>query len=226
MQDFSATLRNSETYSELGGRKANNHGFYRRFGKRAVDISLVLMSAPIVIILLFPIMLLIALDGGNPLYSQLRLGRGGRSYRMWKLRSMVVDADQKLEAYLASNPEADAEWRLNQKLKKDPRITKIGRLIRKTSLDELPQLWNVLIGDMSLVGPRPMMVCQKDLYPSKDYFEMNPGITGAWQVSARNESTFEERATYDRKYLNDLSAKTDAMILVKTVGVVFKATGH
>ena len=139
---------------------------------------------------------------------------------------MVVDADQKLEAYLASNPEANAEWRLNQKLKNDPRITKIGRLIRKTSLDELPQLWNVLIGNMSLVGPRPMMVCQKDLYPSQDYFEMSPGITGAWQVSARNESTFEERAIYDRKYLKDLSAKTDAKILVKTVGVVFKATGH
>ncbi len=226
MQDFSAALRNSESYSDLGERKANTHGLYRKFGKRAIDIVLVFMSAPIVILLLLPVLALIAMDGGNPLYSQLRLGRGGRSYRMWKLRSMVVDADKKLEAYLASNPEAKAEWDLNQKLKDDPRITKIGRVIRKTSLDELPQLWNVLVGDMSLVGPRPMMVSQKDLYPSTDYFEMSPGITGAWQVSARNESTFEERAIYDRKYLKDLSAKTDAMILVKTVGVVFKATGH
>jgi lipopolysaccharide/colanic/teichoic acid biosynthesis glycosyltransferase len=226
MQDFVAAVRYSNRLPDVETGKTSSRGLYERFGKRILDIVFVLMSAPIVILLLLPIIALIARDGGSPFYTQSRLGRGGRVYRMWKLRSMVVDADKKLDAYLSTNPEAKAEWDLTQKLKKDPRITKVGHLIRKTSLDELPQLWNVLVGDMSLVGPRPMMVSQKALYPSQDYYEMRPGITGAWQVSARNESTFEERATYDTQYRNDLTAKTDAVILLKTVGVVLKATGH
>lgn len=226
MQDFVAAVRYPERLSGLEKTKASQRGPYERFGKRLLDVVVVLLAAPLVLLLLLPIVVLIARDGGSPFYTQQRLGRGGRVYRMWKLRSMVVDAEDNLEAYLADNPEAKTEWDLTQKLKNDPRITKIGHLTRKTSLDELPQLWNVLRGDMSLVGPRPMMVCQKELYPSQDYYEMRPGITGAWQVSARNESTFKERASYDSKYLKELSVRTDAIILVKTVGVVCKATGH
>ncbi|WP_232281943.1 sugar transferase [Roseobacter sp. SK209-2-6] len=201
-------------------------GFYASFGKRLFDICAVLCAAPIVLPILLPFLLLIARDGGNPFYSQLRLGRSGKPYRIWKLRSMVVDADQKLNTYLESSPEAKAEWDETQKLKNDPRITKVGHLIRKTSLDELPQLWNVLTGEMSLVGPRPIMVSQKELYPGKDYYALRPGITGAWQVSARNECTFADRAAYDGQYLHNLSARTDAVILAKTVVVVCKATGH
>lgn len=201
-------------------------GYYASFGKRLFDILAVLCAAPVVLLVLLPFMALIARDGGSPFYTQLRLGRGGKAYRMWKLRSMVVDADSKLNAYLEANPGARAEWDRTQKLKNDPRITRVGQLIRKTSLDELPQLWNVLTGEMSLVGPRPMMVAQKDLYPGRDYYALRPGITGAWQVSARNESSFAERASYDSQYLRRLSAKTDAGILARTVVVVCKATGH
>lgn len=201
-------------------------GSYASFWKRVFDILAVVCTAPMVLLVLLPFLILIARDGGSPFYTQQRLGRGGKSYRMWKLRSMVVDADQKLNAYLGSNPEAKTEWDRTQKLKRDPRITKVGHLIRKTSLDELPQLWNVLKGEMSLVGPRPMMVEQKDLYPGRDYYALRPGITGVWQVSARNESSFAERASYDSQYLRFLSAWTDTQILAKTVVVVCKATGH
>lgn len=201
-------------------------GYYASFGKRLIDILAVFCAAPVVALILLPFMALIARDGGSPFYSQLRLGRGGKVYRMWKLRSMVVEADKKLDSYLEANPEAKAEWDRTQKLKNDPRITKVGHLIRKTSLDELPQLWNVLTGEMSLVGPRPMMVSQRNLYPSQDYYALRPGITGAWQVSARNESSFAERASYDSQYLRHLSARTDAAILARTVVVVCKATGH
>lgn len=201
-------------------------GPYVSFGKRVFDILVVLCTAPVVVLVLFPFLVLVARDGGNPFYTQQRLGRGGKVYSMWKLRSMVMDADKELDAYLQANPEAKREWDHSQKLKNDPRITKIGQLIRKTSLDELPQLWNVLTGEMSLVGPRPMMVSQKDMYLGQDYYALRPGITGAWQVSARNESSFAERASYDSLYLRRLSAWTDVRILAKTVVVVCKATGH
>ena len=151
-------------------------------------------------------------------YRQARVGRGGRIYRIWKLRSMVMNADQKLEAHLAADPAARAEWDETQKLKRDPRITRFGRLIRKSSLDELPQLWNVLIGDMSLVGPRPMMPDQRALYPGRAYYALRPGITGPWQVSERNATSFADRARFDDKYHDrDLSLATDVRLLRPTV---------
>ena len=199
---------------------------YNAVGKRALDVLLILLAFPVVVPVVAILAMFVATDGNNPFYRQKRIGRFGRVYSMWKLRSMVVDADKKLAAYLDENPAAKSEWEATQKLKNDPRITKVGRLIRKTSLDELPQLWNVFIGDMSLVGPRPMMVDQKSLYPGKDYYRLRPGITGSWQVSARNESTFAERAIFDSSYHSSLSLKTDVAILLKTVKVVVRATGH
>ena len=124
---------------------------------------------------------------------------------MWKLRSMVPNAEAVLEAHLASNPDARAEWDLNQKLNDDPRITRFGRALRRSSFDELPQLWNVLQGEMSLVGPRPMMCSQKSLYPGQEYYLMRPGVTGFWQVSARNQTSFRERAEFDRAYYAAIS---------------------
>lgn len=224
MQDFVATAQHTNPMPTRA--RTNTRGVYVMMGKRVFDIFAVLLTAPIVLALMLPVMLMVARDGGSPFYSQMRIGRGGKSYRMWKLRSMVVDADAKLESYLEANPKAKAEWDLNQKLKNDPRITRVGGFIRKTSMDELPQLWNVLKGDMSLVGPRPMMPCQKELYPGRDYYALRPGITGAWQVSARNQSSFAERASYDSAYKSKLCARTDAMILLQTVSVVCKATGH
>ena len=199
---------------------------YRRVVKRAMDVALVVALAAPTLAILVPLMAIIALDGRSPIYVQKRLGRGGQVFRMFKLRSMVADADQILDAYLARNPEARAEWDRTQKLKNDPRITFFGAFIRKTSLDELPQLMNVLLGDMSLVGPRPMMVAQKELYPGAAYYEMRPGITGLWQVSERNESSFSERASYDTAYFRQMSLGTDLKVMAQTVKVVFRATGY
>jgi lipopolysaccharide/colanic/teichoic acid biosynthesis glycosyltransferase len=169
--------------------------------------------------------LLIARDGGSPFYQQTRIGRFGKTFKMWKLRTMVANADAALEEYLRANPAARIEWDRNQKLRHDPRITKVGQILRKTSLDELPQLWNVLIGDMSLVGPRPMMVDQQSMYPGSAYYALRPGITGFWQVSVRHESSFAERATYDAEYLRKVNFVQDMSVMLKTVSVVTKGTG-
>ena len=198
---------------------------YRLVFKRILDILLVALTAPIVVLVVVFLAAFVALEGGSPFYFQQRVGFGGRIFRMWKLRSMVPDADARFEAYLTANPEARREWDINQKLAHDPRITRVGRILRKTSLDELPQLWNVLLGDMSLVGPRPMMPCQQELYPGQAYYRLLPGITGPWQVSKRNQSTFADRANYDQGYENTLSLATDISLLFKTVRVVLHGTG-
>jgi lipopolysaccharide/colanic/teichoic acid biosynthesis glycosyltransferase len=201
-------------------------GLYRGFFKRGLDILLVLLAAPFVLPVVLLLSLMITRDGGSAFYSQDRIGRGGRVFRLWKLRSMVVAADAKLEAYLAADPAARAEWDQHQKLKDDPRITAAGRLIRKASLDELPQLWNVLIGDMSLVGPRPMMPHQRELYPGRDYYRMRPGLTGFWQISDRNHTTFAARAAYDTQYCRRQSLITDLLVMLATVWVVIRGTGY
>lgn len=198
---------------------------YRRNLKRAFDILVVVLAAPVWVPLVLVLGLLVMLDGGTPFYSQLRVGRGGRSFRMWKLRSMVPGADGLLEHYLSSDPAIRAEWDLRQKLDHDPRITRIGRLIRKTSLDELPQFWNILTGDMSLVGPRPMMLEQRALYSGRAYYALRPGVTGPWQVSTRNEASFADRARYDEQYLHDCSLTVDLALVLRTVLVVLTARG-
>lgn len=194
--------------------------------KRVLDTALILISLVLVLPVVAVLAAIIATDGHSPFYSQRRIGKNGRVFRMWKLRTMVHNADDLLKTHLAKNPKAAAEWAATQKLKNDPRITRVGRLLRKTSIDELPQLWNVLTGSMALVGPRPMMVDQRDLYPGMGYFRQKPGITGLWQVSDRNECDFRERAQFDDDYDRTVSLGTDLRILVKTVGVVFKATGY
>lgn len=199
---------------------------YRAFLKRVLDIVLVLLAAPFVLPVVLVIAAFVMRDGHSPFYWSERVGRHGRVFRMMKLRTMVHDAHGCLEAYLATDPEAAAEWAETQKLKRDPRITPFGRMLRKTSLDELPQLWNVLIGDMSLVGPRPMMTNQQHLYPGEAYYGLRPGITGLWQVSARNNSDFADRAAYDHDYDRRLSFSTDLKLLLATVAVVMHGTGH
>lgn len=206
--------------------KALSPSLYARFGKRALDVTLVLLAAPVTVIVIGFLALLVSMDGGSPFYVQKRIGKGGHVFPMWKLRSMVANADARLDEYLAEDPAARTEWNSTQKLKRDPRITAFGRFLRKSSLDELPQLWNVLWGDMSLVGPRPMMVHQKAIYPGVDYYDLLPGITGLWQVSARNESSFADRANFDAAYVRRLSLREDLRILLATVRVVLRATGH
>ncbi len=200
--------------------------FYRTHGKRLLDLCLTVILAPVALPIVLLAAWLIALDGRNPFYSQERIGKGGKHFRIWKLRTMVHNADRLLEAYIADNPEAKAEWDASQKLKRDPRITIVGRLLRKSSMDELPQLWNVFMGEMSIVGPRPMMPSQKSAYLGKAYYKLNPGITGLWQVSDRNEGEFVGRVRYDELYDRKISLRTDIWVLMRTAIVVIRCTGY
>lgn len=200
-------------------------GRYHRLVKRPLDCLLVTMASPFIIPLIFVLALLVMFDGGRPFYSQLRVGRGGRTYRMWKLRSMVVDADDRLRSRLETDPAARDEWDRTQKLRNDPRVTPFGRFLRACSMDELPQLWNVLRGDMSLIGPRPMLPEQQEIYPGSAYYRMRPGLTGLWQISARNSSSFAARAAYDDLYEQQFSMAQDIRILMHTVSVVLRRTG-
>ena len=199
---------------------------YRNGLKRVFDATLVLICLPVALPLIAIMALLVSLDGHSPFYRQDRVGQGGRIFRMWKLRSMVPDAQSLLETHLETCEISRAEWEKTQKLKSDPRVTPIGRMLRKSSMDELPQLFNVLIGDMSLVGPRPMMLSQKVLYPGRAYYRMRPGITGLWQITDRNDCRFSKRADFDDTYLRKMSLFTDLSILLKTVRVVLRGTGH
>lgn len=205
---------------------SHRRGLYRNYLKRMVDIAVALISLPVVVPIIAVLALLVTRDGHSPFYTCKRVGRGGKNFGMLKLRSMVPDADHLLATYLAENSDASEEWNLTQKLKDDPRVTEFGRFLRKTSMDELPQLWNVLKGDMSLVGPRPMTPVQKAMYPGNAYYALRPGITGAWQVSERNEAEFAKRAEHDRDYDVHLSFAHDVAILLRTVGVVVRGTGY
>src|SRR6056297_1087954 len=198
---------------------------YGHVGKRALDIAIVLAAAPVALMIVAVFAPLIMLDGGSPFFSQPRVGRRGRVFRMLKLRSMVKHAEARLEACLAADPELRREWDETQKLRHDPRITRIGGFMRKMSIDELPQLWNVLRGDMSIVGPRPMMPSQRALYPGTVYYALRPGITGLWQIQARNASSFADRGEYDARYFRNLSFRTDLRIILETVRVVLRGTG-
>ncbi|PRY24236.1 lipopolysaccharide/colanic/teichoic acid biosynthesis glycosyltransferase [Aliiruegeria haliotis] len=203
----------------------HSRSIYRRFGKRAFDILAVLLFSPVVIPIVAAAAIAVRLENGPAFYRQKRIGKDGKTFQMVKIRTMVPDAEEHLEAYLAQTPSAKAEWDHCQKLRDDPRITRVGRVLRRTSLDELPQVWNVLIGDMSLVGPRPMMVDQTELYPGTAYRRLRPGITGPWQVSDRHETSFSARAAYDAAYERDLSFSHDVRLLAKTAGVVLRCTG-
>ncbi|WP_339947195.1 sugar transferase [uncultured Albimonas sp.] len=201
-------------------------GFYVRHGKRALDLFLCLLAMPVAgpLILLFS--LLARIDGGPGFYGQARVGRGGRLFKCWKIRTMVVGADERLEAYLAENADARREWDVSQKLRQDPRITAFGGFLRTTSLDELPQLWNIFVGDMSFVGPRPFTPVQTDIYNGMSYYALRPGLTGSWQVGARNDSSFATRAIHDSTYARRVSLWLDLGILVRTARVVLERTGR
>lgn len=205
--------------------RSRREPIYRRALKRWMDVGFVLLALPFV----FPVVMILALalkaSGQAPFFCQDRVGKDGRVFKLWKLRTMVPDAEARLRAYLQSDETARQEWEAYQKLSRDPRITEFGQFLRKSSLDELPQLWNVLCGDMSLVGPRPMMVDQQELYPGSAYYALRPGLTGTWQISDRNQSTFAQRAEFDADYERNLSFFKDLRILLATVGVVLRATG-
>jgi Undecaprenyl-phosphate galactose phosphotransferase WbaP len=196
--------------------------------KRAFDLVLVSIGGTMLLPLFAVIAILVkATSRGPVLYSQSRIGKDGKEFSAWKFRSMVRNADEVLEAYLNSNPELAEEWRREHKLHHDPRVTAIGRLLRKTSLDELPQLWNVLTGEMSLVGPRPIVRKEIPKYAGAIdlYLRVRPGITGLWQVSGRSNTSYAERVQLDEYYVRNWSVWLDLFVLGKTVRTVLQADG-
>jgi exopolysaccharide production protein ExoY len=196
--------------------------------KRAFDIC----AAAAALIFLTPLICLLAAlikiaDSGPVLYRSERIGRNSVPFRCLKFRTMVTDSDRVLIQYLASNPEAAEEWEQTRKLKNDPRITPFGLILRKTSLDELPQLYNILLGEMSFVGPRPIVAAEVPKYNSYilSYYRTRPGLTGAWQVSGRNDISFEHRVALDHEYVENWSFMSDIAIIIKTFRVVITARG-
>ncbi|SAK84358.1 transmembrane sugar transferase [Caballeronia calidae] len=195
--------------------------------KRAIDI----FGSSTLLILLLPFFLTISFivsrDGGNPIFGHSRIGRDGRVFRCYKFRSMINGADAVLADLLARDAEAREEWNRDFKLKNDIRITPIGRILRRTSLDELPQLWNVLVGDMSLVGPRPIVEKELPRYgtDARYYLMVKPGMTGLWQVSGRNNVDYATRVSLDVSYVKERSVLLDVTILLRTFKVVFEKDG-
>jgi Undecaprenyl-phosphate galactose phosphotransferase WbaP len=202
--------------------------FWAQLLKRIIDVVIAALGLFFLSPFFALTIILILIDtGGRVFYRQQRLGRNGRKFELIKFRTMYWGADKILAEKLAGDPVLKAEWDRYQKLRKDPRITRVGGYLRKFSLDELPQLWNVLKGEMSLVGPRPMMVDQRDLYgePFKEYIQVSPGITGLWQVSGRNGTSFARRAELDIEYIQRWSVFLDIYILIRTIKIVFWQQG-
>lgn len=185
-----------------------------------------LLTASALLVLLSPVMLVLAglvkRDGGPAFFGHTRIGQNGQPFKCYKFRSMVVNSQEVLAELLANNSEARAEWEKDFKLKNDPRVSGIGHILRKTSLDELPQLWNVIKGEMSLVGPRPVVKAELERYGEdvSYYLEAKPGVTGLWQVSGRNDVDYDTRVYLDAWYVKNWSLWTDISILFKTIGVV------
>jgi len=172
--------------------------------------------------------LLLLIREGRPLFfGHERVGKGGRRFRCYKFRTMVPDARERLAALLESDPAAKAEWDANQKLENDPRVTCLGLFLRKSSLDELPQFWNVLRGDMAVVGPRPIVQDEAAHYGEHfaEFLSVRPGITGLWQVSGRSSTSYDERVALDLDYIRNRSLRRDLAIIAKTVKVVLTRNG-
>ncbi len=201
-------------------------------GERSIKAIFDKMLSIILFIIFLPILLVLyaivyVSTGGHPVYKQKRIGKDGKAFKIYKFRTMRTDADAILEEILENDPVKKAEWEKEFKLKNDPRITKIGQFLRRTSLDELPQLYNVFQGKMSLVGPRPIIEDEIEKYDEYfDYFKaVKPGITGLWQVSGRNDISYEERVRLDVWYVRNWSMELDIMILVKTAAIVLARKG-
>ena len=223
------SLKSMDFSDILGFQVMNNLlNFWAQLLKRMIDVAIAVLGLLFLSPFFAVTMLCILIDtGGRVFYRQERLGRNGKKFEVVKFRTMYWGADKILSEKLAGDPDLQAEWDRYQKLKADPRITRVGRYLRKFSLDELPQLWNVLKGEMSLVGPRPMLVDQRELYGEsfKEYIQVTPGITGLWQVSGRNNTSFARRAELDIEYIQRWSVFLDIYILIRTTKIVFWQQG-
>jgi exopolysaccharide production protein ExoY len=196
--------------------------------KRVFDI----VFASVVLLLILPLFIIVALmlkvtDPGPVIYRHVRVGLWGRRFTCFKFRTMVVDAENVLKVLLNDDASIRAEWEHSQKLIKDPRVTRVGRFLRESSLDELPQLINVVRGEMSLVGPRPIVRSEMSRYGDRldSYVLARPGLTGAWQISGRSDCGYDKRVELDANYVSDWRFSTDLSILVRTVGAVIERKG-
>lgn len=199
-----------------------------RLTKRCMDFCAAVLGGLVLLPFLLYLALAVKMSSRGPIFfGHSRIGRNGRRFKAWKFRTMFQDSSVVLENYLEANPEAKEEWDRDHKLRYDPRITRIGRFLRKTSLDEIPQLWNVICGDMSLVGPRPIVTDEVPKYgPYYAFYTMvKPGITGLWQVSGRNNTTYDERVQLDAYYVRNWSPWMDIVLLFKTIRIVLFAKG-
>ena len=199
-----------------------------RFIKRTFDLVCTICGSILISPILVGLVLLVAINNkGHVIFAHQRVGRHGKLFPCYKFQTMIPNAQEALTKYLAENPEARKEWEANFKLEHDPRVTKFGAFLRKTSLDELPQLWNVIRGDMSLVGPRPIVTKEIERYGEyfREYSMVLPGITGMWQASGRSDTTYEERVAMDTWYVRNWSVWIDLMYLVKTFKAVIFGKG-
>lgn len=216
------------TGTELSGHLLGTRSPRGRTLKRVFDCT----AATILLLAFLPLLAFVALiigslEGGPIVFGHSRVGYNGRQFKCLKFRSMVPNAAEVLETHLAANPVARAEWEASQKLRNDPRVTRLGAFLRTTSLDELPQLINVIRGDMSLVGPRPIVAAEMSRYGGEidAYLSTRPGITGLWQVSGRSDVGYDQRVALDAEYARTWSMAGDLMILLRTIKVVFSRSG-
>jgi lipopolysaccharide/colanic/teichoic acid biosynthesis glycosyltransferase len=212
----------------LAVHRLRTNGVHYRMGKRLLDIVTVCVFLPYLVPLLLIVSLIVRLSSPGPLlYRQRRIGRFGREFTLWKFRSMYCNSDEVLNKYLAANPEAAQEWKQTHKLRKDPRVTRLGNFLRRTSLDELPQFLNVLLGSMSLVGPRPIVFAEKAQYRESYFFyaSAKPGLTGLWQVSGRSNLSYRQRVALDVEYIRGWNFALDLQILWRTAGAVWASKG-
>lgn len=228
---FAIKLRSEGAHSSLASASKENMkrpaGFYERYGKRPFDIFGALVFLLIFSPLFAVIFLLLLVQRGPVIFAHDRVGKNGRIFRCLKFCTMVPDAGERLQSLLASDPDARRQWQKEQKLDDDPRVTPLGSILRRSSLDELPQLLNVLRGEMSLVGPRPVTKNELPRYGDmvECYLALQPGLTGLWQVSGRNETGYAARVAMDVAYARHITLFGDLTILVRTVGAVLCATG-
>ena len=230
MQELNTISSNVRDFGgALGFASTHNLTFgFSLFIKRCVDIFLLLISSPVTIPLVLIVSILVKCTSKGPVfYGHKRIGRNGKEFKCWKFRSMAIDADKQLEKILAENPKMREEWERDRKFTDDPRVTKIGKILRKTSIDEIPQFFNVLTGEMSFIGPRPVTKPELEKYGSKaDYvLTVKPGLSGMWQISGRSDTGYEERITLDSYYIQNWSVWLDLWIIIKTIYVVLKGKG-
>jgi exopolysaccharide production protein ExoY len=200
---------------------------YSRRGKRALDVMLALLLMPLIGPVILILWLLVRCGGGPGFFGHTRIGRNARPFRCWKIRTMAPDADRRLSDLLQQDPGAAVEWARSFKLKQDPRVTRLGRFLRRTSLDELPQIWNVLLGEMSFVGPRPVTAGELAYYgqDQRAYLSFRPGITGLWQVHGRADGGYDRRVGFDKDYAKVMSLTMDLGLIFRTGLTVMRPTG-